>query len=99
MFVLQFFKDIRHTGNNGTPHQKWKLVFNFCETILSLIGINVMTDCTRSWRSSFTAITAAAYFSICYYTGWYYWNENKISAIQSFALLPIAVPVVHFGKL
>lgn len=95
MLVIQLLEGVRQTLKSGTPYQKWKLVFNFTEMILWIIGVNVMTDCTRNWRSSFAGIGAAMYFSICGYTVWFYWSENKMSAIQCFALLPIVVPVLN----
>lgn len=76
-----------------TPYEKWKLI-HFCgDKTFNLIGVNVMNDCTLSWRTLIPGLAVAIMFLAQMYTLWLYWNINKISAIQSMSVSAMQVQV------
>lgn len=84
---------VRKRIGASNPHQKWKLIHFCADKPLTLIGLNVLNDCTRNWRSPLGGIAAVGAFAIQAYSLWFYWHENKITALQSFAIFAMVAQV------
>lgn len=79
-----------------TPYQKWKLV-HFCgDTPLRMLGVNVLNDCHWIWITPISGLTIPLVFIVQAYTMWFYWHENKITAIQPLAMTAMVVQVREY---
>lgn len=80
--------------SNLTPYQHWKLVTRTVGFLLSLIGINIFSDCKRNWQTAIAGLCSVQYKTLATYTIWYYWNENKITSVQGLTVLTLDVAVM-----
>lgn len=46
-----------------------------------------MSDCELSWRTAMTPIAVLHFLLFAFYTTYYYWNDNVITAIQPYAIV------------
>lgn len=91
-------RGIKQHFSGLTPHQKWKSVIGSADFILKLLGINVLSDCKRNWRTPIAGICALQYKVLVLYTIWYYWDENKITSVQGLTMLSLDAAVTcDFG--
>lgn len=84
---------IRKGFEQKTPFEKVELVRKPVSLILEIIGINVLSDCKRNWRTPICAVTALQVSCLLFYTMQFYWAENKITALQPFAISAMAISV------
>lgn len=76
-----------------TPYQKCKLIHSCGIKAFELIGINVMSDCELYWLSPIAGLAILSMYISQAYTMWFYWTDNKISAIQPLAVTAMLVQV------
>lgn len=91
---LKKYREIKRHVSNLTPYKKWKLVAVAVDFILRLVGIHVMSDCKRNWRTLISVVLGVQFAAFLFYTVWYYWDESKITSIQPFSATAIAIPVI-----
>lgn len=87
------FRELQSKFERKTPFQKFEVMRGATDTLLRLTGINLLSDCAWSWLVLSTIILTIQFFVFSFYTTYYYWNENKISAIQIYSILGLAIPV------
>lgn len=66
---------------------------------LNLVGIRVLVDCRVTAYSFMAASFIVLHNILCFYTAYYYWNDNKVSSVQPFAVAAISIPVISDGRL
>lgn len=76
-----------------TPQKRWFSLFSVCRFVLNGIGIRVLDDCERNWLTPLGAFIGIEQALLTIYTMYYYWDVNKITAIQAISLEAIAIPV------
>lgn len=76
-----------------TPFQKWKLLLDTREFILKLLGINLGNEWEINWRTPIVGIVSAEYGLLTFYTAHFFWNDNKITAVQPFVIMGAMIPV------
>lgn len=91
------FREIHQKILNRTPYQKWKLMSSTCDFLCRSVGVRVMSDCRTTWATPIGALSILLYLICTFYTNWYYWDENKITAIQPHCLMALVVPVIKFS--
>lgn len=87
------FQHYRERVVKMTPYQKWKLIRDLVDILCNVMGIKVMSDCSRSWLTIMPPVVGSTSIIIQVYSLWFYWDLNMISALQPLALLALAVPV------
>lgn len=90
---LRKIRALRERIRAFTPYQKWNLIHYCGNIVLWLNGVNVMTDCRFYLRTLSPMAVVLLLTSIQFNTLWYYWNENKIIAIQPLATCVMVVQV------
>lgn len=88
------FRNIQRYFQNATPFWKFELVRIATNSILEFLGLNVLSDCKRNWRTPFAGLCAFQYACLTFFTARYYWNENKITSIQPFTIMAVMIPVI-----
>lgn len=84
---------LRERFAKKTPYQKWKLIRDVVDTIASMVGVNVLSDCSRNLLTMLPPLACSMCAAIQIYSLWFYWQLNIISALQSLALSAVAIPV------
>lgn len=86
-------RDLRETVGAYTPYQKCKFIHSCGIKAFELIGINVLSDCVLYWLSPIAGLAILSMYISQAYTMWFYWHDNKISAIQPLAVTAMLVQV------
>lgn len=60
---------------------------------LNLVGVRVLSDCKLKPYTGATGLMIGLDLLLCIYTTFYYWSMNKVSAVQGYAVLSLAIPV------
>lgn len=87
------YREILRNVAKWTPYEKWEIVWKLGNSTSILLGVYTWDDCRWTWRTLLPLFLGIEVGSLSLYTIFYYWNENKISAIQPLSLLAIAIPV------
>lgn len=89
--ILQIKQDVLDL----TPSKKSDLQRRAVDFILRTIGIHVLSDCKRNVLTLLPILQALQYVVLGGYTGYYYWSENKITAITPLMELVAVVSVIY----
>lgn len=68
-------------------------IISVSATPLHFVGINILSDCRLSALSGIIGVSVTFDFLLSFYTTYYYWNINVISAVQHFSLYSVLIPV------
>lgn len=79
--------------NALTPFKKWEIMYKIGRTVLNTLGIRVLDDCVINWLTPLGIVIGAEQTTLTLYTMWFYWNENRITAIQPLTIIAFVVPV------
>lgn len=93
LWPLDKTRQFRWRFERATPFRKFEMMRNFAATVLRLSGIRVLSDCAWEWHGIISFVYACQCFVFALYTTYYYWDINKITAIQPYALMPFLIPV------
>lgn len=93
IWPFEKLRGIKQHFSELSPQRKWKLIIIVTDTIMALVGVNLLSDCKRNWRTPIAGICALQYKSLALYTIWYYWNENKITSVQGLTMLSMDISV------
>lgn len=95
MWPISKWREVTLNVSKRTPLQKWSLVRDFCDFLLTILGVNVLNDCSRNWLTPLAGFCAIQFTAFLFYTAWYYWNENKINSIQPFSVTAMVIGVMY----
>lgn len=95
MWPISKWREVTLNVSKRTPLQKWCLVRDFCDSLVRILGVNVLNDCKRNWRTPLAGFCAIQYAIFTLYTAWFYWNENKITSIQPFSVTAMVIGVMY----
>lgn len=107
--VLQFVRGIlnwpvkkysntHQNVKNLTPYKKWEIVWKLGKFATNVMGLHVLDNCERNWLTPIGPCLGAEQIILTLYTMWYYWSENKVTAIQPLTIMAIIVPVRKYNQ-
>lgn len=76
-----------------SPREYAVLSVRFMNAVLVPVGINTGTDCRVTLYSYLCLFCVIQHTLFCCYTAFFYWDTNKISAIQPFTVVGVSGPV------
>lgn len=79
--------------NALTPFKKCEIMYEIGRFLFNLIGLRILDDCVNNWLTPLSPLIGVEQVSLTLYTAWFYWDENKITAIQPLIVLAFVVPV------
>lgn len=92
------FKEFRAKWSKRSPRDKHKFLYDFTDSVLEVISVRLLSDCRVVWSSYFIGVMAIYYFSLTFYTFYYYQSRNDfISGLKPIALMGVntAVKIVR----
>lgn len=89
---------IKKEYNSLNARELSESIILWCAIPLDMVGVRVLSDCEMKFYSGATGLMIGLDSVLCFYTTYYYWNINKVSAIQSYTVLSLAIPVFSFSN-
>lgn len=94
--LWKVFNEAHSSFKAATPFRKFEMLRNFTDSVLRTHGVHVLGECESTWRTAMAPIAVAQFLLFAFYTTYYYWNENKITAIQPYTVVAIVSVSIYF---
>lgn len=59
----------------------------------NIVGIRVLNDCVNNCLTPISGLIVCEQLLLTICTMWFYWDENKITAIQPLTIVALVIPV------
>lgn len=76
-----------------TPYEKWKLLRAIIVALSNTMGTRVMLDCKRNILTAVPPLVAGTAAVIQFYSLYFYWHINIITALQPLSIWALSAPV------